>query len=191
MKASTFLALIVAILCVAPRATSAQPYTTAAAGVGWNHIDCSSANLACEKTDIAFKLIGGYRVAPWIAAEAVYLDFGKGRQSNRFVEDTLKSSAFGGGVAFHGTAASWTVTARAGAAWAAAERTVQFGNLTPSSSTSNEVAPYGGVAIGYRFSRYAALAFGFDAMKSRWERSDGLGLEWIATAATAGVTIGR
>ena len=83
------------------------------------------------------------------------------------------------------------MTARAGAAWAAAKRTVTLGNLTPNSSTFTGVAPYGGAAIGYRFSDYLALTFGFDAMRSKWYRSDGMGWTWITTAATAGVTIGR
>ena len=43
------------------------------------------------------------------------------------------------------------------------------------SLTFTHVAPYGGVGIGYRFSNYVALALGFDAMRSKWERSDGLG----------------
>ena len=109
MKGSTFLALIVAALCASPRATSAQPYATAAAGIALNSIDCSDTTYpACEKTDIAFTLIGGYRVASWIAGEAVYLDFGEGRKSSRFAGDTMKTSGFGGGVALHGNLASWT-----------------------------------------------------------------------------------
>ena len=117
------LALAVVVLWASSRAASAQPYATAAAGVALNSIDCSDTTFPdCEKTDIAFKLIGGYRVAPWIAGEAVYLDFGEGRKSSRFAEDTMTTSGFGGGVAFHGNVASWTVTARVGAARAAAKR---------------------------------------------------------------------
>ena len=192
IKGSTFVALIVAALCASPRPTSAQPYATVAAGIALNSIDCSDTTFpTCEKTDIAVKVIGGYRVAPWIAGEAVYLDFGEGLKSSRFAEDTMKSSGFGGGVAFHGNVASWMVTARFGAAKAAATRTATLGQQIIADATFTDVAPYGGVAIGYRFSDYVALALGFDAMRSKWERSDGLGWTWIATAATAGVTIGR
>ena len=190
IKGSTFLAMIIVALCASPRATSAQPYATAAAGVSRNNVDCSTFPV-CEKTDVAFKLIGGYRMAPWIAGEAVYLDFGEERRASNLVEDTMKTSGFGGGVAFHGNVASWTVTARVGAARAATTRTIAFVQGRTDSATFNDVAPYGGVGISYRFSGYVALTFGFDAMRSKWERSDGLGYTWTSTAATAGVTIGR
>ena len=190
MKGSTFLALIVVAWFASPRAASAQPYATAAAGVSGSNIDCGTFT-TCERTDVAFKLTGGYRMASWFAGEAVYLDFGESRKSSRISEDRMKTSGFGGGVAFHGHVASWTMTARLGAARAAARRTVTLLQARTDSLTFAEVAPYAGLGISYRFSEYVALAFGVDALRSRWERSDGQGWTWMAAAATAGVTIGR
>ena len=103
----------------------------------------------------------------------------------------MRTSGFGGGLAFHGDVASWTVTARAGAARAAAKRLATLGPQTTADFTFTSVAPYGGVAVSYRFSEYVGLAVGFDAMRSKWLRSDGLGWTWNVTSATAGVTIGR
>ena len=190
LKLSTFLALIVLGFFAYPRAASAQPYVTAAAGVSGSNIDCGTFP-SCERTGVAFNVTGGDRLARWFAGEAVYLDFGDSRKSSNFSEDTMKTSGVGGGVAFHGHAGSWTVTARAGAARAAAERVVSVGQVKFDGVTFSDVAPYAGVGLSYRFTSYVALTFGFDAMRSRWERSDGQGWTWMATAATAGVTIGR
>ena len=194
MKTSTVGALILVALGSAPRITSAQPYATVAVGAGQNDVECTTSR-TCEKTDVAFKLLGGYRIAPWIAGEAVYLDFGAARKASLIGEDSYGTSAFGGGVAFHGNFASWTLTARVGAARVASERGITFvpqiTTPSPSSVTTAELRPYGGAALGYRFSKYVALAVGVDVTKSRWERSDGASLEWNAGAVTAGLTIGR
>jgi hypothetical protein len=192
MKTSTVAALIVVALCVVPRSTSAQPYATLAAGVSQNDVECTNSP-TCEKTDAAFKVLGGYRIAPWIAGEAVYLDFGAALKASRFAENHYATSMFGGGVALRGNFASWTITGRVGAARVASEIEVTFrtANSPPSSSTTNSLMPYGGAELGYRFSTYVELAVGVDVTTSSWKRSDGVGLEWNAGAVTAGVTIGR
>jgi hypothetical protein len=200
MRTSTVAVLTVVALCLASRTTSAQPYATLAVGGGVNDVECI-ASRTCENTDVAFKLLGGYRIAPWIAGEAVYLDFGAARHAGRINVDSFGTTAFGGGVALHGNFASWTLTARLGAARVASERGVTWivptnvpppsNPPSPSSLTTPKLMPYGGAALGYRFSKYVALAVGVDVARSKWERSDGASLTWNVGAVTAGVTIGR
>lgn len=193
MRTGTVVALIAVTVCALPRTTSAQPYFTAAVGAGRNDVECTVTR-TCEKDDVAFKLLGGYRIAPWIAGEVVYLDFGEARRASRQIEDIYGTSAFGGGLGLHGNFASWTLTARVGAARVANERGAEWllpNPPPPSSATTPKLMPYGGAAVGYRFSKYVELAVAFDVTKSRWERSDGASLTWNAMAATAGLTIGR
>ncbi len=193
MKRPTVIALVLVALCSTVRTASAQPYVTAAGGVGRNDVECTPAR-TCEKDDVAFKVLGGYRLAPWIAGEAVYLDFGAARKAGPVNEDIYGTTMFGGGVALHANFASWTLTARVGAARVTNERGTVWlvsNPPSPSSATTPKLMPYGGAAIGYRFSRYVGLAVAFDITRSKWERSDGATLEWNAGAATVGVTIGH
>ena len=127
---------------------------------------------------------------PWIAGEAVYLDFGAALKATRFADNRYMTSLFGGGVALRGNFASWTITGRVGAARVASEIEVTFRAQPPFSTPSDRLTPYGGAELGYRFSRYVALAVGVDVTKSRWERSDGARLDWNVGAVTAGLTIG-
>ena len=193
-KTSAVVALIVVSMCSAARPTSAQPYATVAGGAAQNDVECT-VTLTCEKSDVAFKLLGGYRMAPWIAGEAVYLDFGAARKAGRLNEDSFGTSAFGGGVALHGNFASWTLTARVGAARVASERVLTWmlpsNNPPPSGLTTPKLMPYGGAGLGYHLSKYVALAVGIDVTQSKWERSDGASLAWNVAAATVGLTIGR
>jgi hypothetical protein len=191
-RTSTVAALIVVALLSSARTVAAQPYATVAVGVGRNDITCATGR-ACEKDDLAFKFLGGYKLVPWIAIEAIYVDFGEAVTAARTVEDIMGTWALGGGVALHGSLASWTFTVRGGVAGVANERSVNWliPADNPPSLTTTKVYPYGGAAIGYRISRLVGVDLGFDVTKSKWERSDGASLEWNATALTAGVTIGR
>jgi hypothetical protein len=195
LRTEIVIALIAVTSCALPRTTSAQPYFTAAVGAGRNDVDCTSTpTRTCEKDDVAFKFLGGYRIAPWIAGEVVYLDFGEARRASTQVEDIYGTSAFGGGVGLHGNFASWTLTARVGAARVANKRGAEWlvPNPPPSISVMTpKLMPYGGAAVGYWFSKYVGLAAAFDVTKSKWERSDGASLTWNAFAVTAGLTIGR
>ena len=191
MRTLTVIMLIVIALCAAPRITSAQPYATVAAGMSQNYVECTNFP-SCEKTDAAFKVLGGYRIAPWIAGEGVYLDFGAALKASRFADNRYRTAMLGGGIALRGNFASWTITGRVGAARVASQIEVTtVGSSSPFITTNNSLMPYGGAELGYRFSTYVAIAVGVDATKSKWERSDGATLEWNAGAVTAGITIGR
>jgi hypothetical protein len=78
-----------------------------------------------------------------------------------------------------------------GAARTAAERRLKVGQTRLADETVTRLSAYGGAAIGYRFSSFVSLAVGLDAMKSRWELSDGGGETWTVYSVTAGITIGR
>jgi hypothetical protein len=189
LNVSILVAFIVVAVCSSARNASAQPYATAAIGIAQQSLECSTL-ATCDESDVAFKLIGGYRFASWVGAEATFFDFGEHRRTSRISEDNTKTSAFGGGIAFHANVSAWTLTVRGGGARTAASRRVKIAQID-STVTFHHLAPYGGLAIGYRFSDYVAMTFAVDAMRTRWERSDGLGVDWNIAAATAGITIGR
>src|SRR5690349_10001814 len=114
--------LIVISLLSASRATSAQPYVTVAGGIGESSIKCAF----CDKAVIAYKLSGGFRIKRAVAVEAIYFDFGVARRLGQFDIDSFGTSAFGGGLAFFGNFAPWSLTARTGLARVQSDRRITF-----------------------------------------------------------------
>lgn len=68
-------ALFAAALAAACGVASAQGYAGALIGLSQFDVDCGG--LSCDKSDTAFKVYGGYEVAPGFAVEVGYADFGK------------------------------------------------------------------------------------------------------------------
>ena len=190
-KSIAALMVVIAVaLCASAREASAQPYVTAAAGISQHNIECSSLQ-ECDNTGVAFKVLGGFRLGSPLAVEGVYFDFGEPLKVSNVSEDAYRTTALGAGVALHGSVSSLTLTARAGVARAAVDRSITFAALRTDALKFSELTPYGGVALGYRFTRYVALAVALDGMRSKWELDNLTGTTWISTAATVGLTIGR
>src|SRR5262245_32793760 len=86
-------------LLVASAAASAQGYAVLSAGASQLDLDCAGAS-TCDKSGTSFKLLGGYSFAPNMAAEFGYFDFGKARAADSGASLDVKTTAFGGGIAF-------------------------------------------------------------------------------------------
>ncbi len=114
MKSKHLIAL--AVLAVSTAASAQNLYGVVSAGVSKLSFDCGNAP-TCDKTDTAFKLLGGYKFAPNWAGEIGYFDFGKAKLSGGGANLEIKANGFGGGVAYHqDIAPAWNFVGRLGIA---------------------------------------------------------------------------
>ena len=112
MRIQTLLGLAAALL---PGIVSAQAYGVVAAGLSELSSDCTGTT-TCDKTDVAVKLIGGYRFTPSFAGELSYFHLGKATASVGSVSGEVKNAAYGAGVAYHADGPESHFVARIGAA---------------------------------------------------------------------------
>jgi OmpA-OmpF porin, OOP family len=168
-------------------AASAQWYGTVSAGMSRQSIDCTGAP-NCDETGTAFKILGGYKFTPNIAAEAGYFSFGKGTASDSSASLDFKTTLFGAGVAFHGDfAPSWTGVARLGVGRVKTKLDATVVGLGSASESDTNTSLYGGVGVGYRLQRNLTIDGSIDFTKSKFNNL-GLDESWNATAFSVGVT---
>jgi OOP family OmpA-OmpF porin len=64
-------------------------------GVGYSaHSVDGCDNRDCSKSDVGFKVFGGYQFNPNFALEAAYIDLGKIKASNSYLTETLATTSF-------------------------------------------------------------------------------------------------
>lgn len=152
-------------------AASAQPYGVVSAGVARVDVDCSG-TATCDKSDTGFKLMGGYKFMPNLAAEIGYFDFGKVRASAPGINAELKNSAFGGGVAYHlDLAPSWNAVGRLGLAQVKTKISGTVAGLGSASDTDNNTALYAGLGVGYKISKTLSVDGAWDLSKSKYNKN--------------------
>jgi OOP family OmpA-OmpF porin len=83
---------LAAALTAACGVAAAQGYAGALIGIGKMSVDGCTSGLSCDGSDTAFKVYGGYEVAPNIAIEVGYTSFG---------EATVKAGSVTGGIKTH------------------------------------------------------------------------------------------
>ena len=169
-------------------AASAQTYGSVSAGVSKQDIDCTGAS-TCDDKGTAFKVLGGYKFMPNLAAELGYFDFGKVRGADSGASLEAKTNGFGGGVAFHlDFNPSWSGVARLGAARMKTKLNATLGGLSGSDSDTN-TALYGGLGVGYRVSPTVTIDGAWDFSKAKYNKN-GVDEDWNVNAFSVGVTFG-
>jgi hypothetical protein len=176
--------------CAFPLAASAQLYAAAAAGAARNDVACHDRLTRCEKVDIGFKLLAGYRFTPLVAGEVTYFDFGQATLGDPFFTQDLIVTALGLGVALHGDfTPSWSWVGRAGLARVRVGMEAIAGPLRGTPSDAH-VAPYFGAGVSYRFSKQLSLDLSADFTESEFSRGNN-SLKWDTSALWLGITLSR
>jgi OOP family OmpA-OmpF porin len=170
-------------------AASAQTYGVASVGIARVDVDCTGA-ASCDKSDTGFKLMGGYKFTPNVAAEIGYFDFGKAKASGSGVNAELKNSAFGGGVAYHlDLAPSWNAVGRLGLAQVKTKISGTVSGLGSASDSDNNTALYAGLGVGYKLSKTLSIDGAWDLSKSKYNKN-GVDESGNINMFSVGVTFG-
>lgn len=167
-KTSLKFGLLAAALCAATQGHAGDLYVGAALGPSKvNVVDCSGIN--CETSDTGFKVFGGFRLAPELSVEALYVDFGQASAGNGLAGLTLKSTAYGAGIAYQlKLAPQWSAVGRLGIASVDTTLTGSLNvlGLSGSGSRSNSTTqPYYGLAVNYAVNRELSVQAAWDASK--------------------------
>jgi OOP family OmpA-OmpF porin len=165
-------------------AAAANPYVVGSVGVTSWDVDCEGAS-TCDKTDVGFKLLGGYRFASNFAVEAGYFNFGKAKAADSGLSGEFKADGFGGGVAFHvDLSPQWNAVARLGALSMKTKVDATLAGVGSASADYSSTQAYFGVGIGYRITPNLSLDGAIDASKVKFEDESGnvtkfsVGLTW-------------
>jgi OmpA-OmpF porin, OOP family len=185
MKRQHLIAL--AALAFSTAASAQNAYLSGS--VGWSTIsfDCNAAS--CDKSDVGWKILGGYKFTPNIAGEIVYFDFGKASLSDPTGNGEISNTAWGGGVAFHGDLSpTWNAVARIGLANVSTELNGSyFGSLSGDSDSSTQF--YLGLGAGYKLSKTASVDFVWDWSKGKYDKN-GINESGNANVFSIGMTFG-
>lgn len=181
-------------LAAASAAASAQMYGVVSVGASRINVDCTGLT-SCDKSDTAFKIMGGYKFAPNWAGELGYFDFGKvkgtGTGETGTITGELRTTAWGGGVAFHqDLAPDWNFVGRLGVAQVKTKisGTGTIGGLAGSGSNSeNHTQPYVGLGIGYKLSKTMSIDAAWDYTRTKHKAADVSG---NVNAFSVGMTFG-
>lgn len=151
-------------------AVQAQGYV--GAGGGTTHLSADCAGLtSCDNSGRGYKVFGGYRFANRLAAELLYVDFGKATATlaagGSVLSADIKTRAYGVGMAYFGEIApDWRGVARLGIARVNVDVVGSAGGLGASDS-QDSTAAYVGLGIGYQLMKDLWLEATVDASKSK------------------------
>jgi OOP family OmpA-OmpF porin len=187
MKSKHLIAL--AVLAVSTAASAQNLYGVVSAGVSKLSFDCGTAP-SCDKTDTAFKLLGGYKFAPNWAGEIGYMDFGKAKLSGGGANLDIKVNGFGGGVAYHqDIAPAWNFVARLGIAQMKTKLSGSAPGIGSASESDSNIEPYLGLGVGYKLSKTVSIDGAFDYSKGKFNKL-GIDESGNANAFSVGLTFG-
>lgn len=149
--------LFAAVLTAVCGAASAQGYAGALIGMAKFNVDCAGAS--CDDSDTGYKVYGGYEVAPNIAIEVGYTDFGKARLSAGVLNESIEAQAFSVVGAFRmALSPEWTGVGRLGLASVKGKRNTNFGL----SESDSSIKLYAGVGVEYALGADFKLTGAFD-----------------------------
>lgn len=155
-----------AVFMAASAAASAQAYGVISVGTSRLDVDCAGTT-ACDKSDTAVKLLGGFKFTPNLAGEFGYFDFGKATATVGGLDVGVKTTAFGGGVAFHtDLSPDWNFVARAGVAQVKTK--ISGGGV---SDSDNNTKLYGGLGVGYKINKTTSIDGSWDTTTSRYNKN--------------------
>lgn len=165
----------------------AQTYGVVSIGSSRLNLDCTGAT-ACDKTDVGYKLMGGYKFSPNVAAEVGFFGFGKAKASDATINADVTNTAFGGGVAFHqDLSPNWNFVARLGLAQVKTKISGTIIGVGSASDSDNNISLYGGLGVGYKLSNTVSLDGAVDFGKSKYSKN-GVSDSGNITMISAGLT---
>ena len=156
-------------------AASAQTYATVSFGSSNIKLDCAGAEV-CDKSDAAFKLLGGYKFTPNVAAEVGYMSFGKAKIRDAGESLDVGVTGVGVGVAFHqDLSANWNFVGRLGLAQMKTKLDASIAGLGSGSDSDSNAQLYGGLGVGYKINKQVSIDGAWDFTKGKYNK-DGLDL---------------
>lgn len=181
--------LLGAALCAAAAAASAQGYVSLSAGSSRLDTDCAGATVTCDKNGNSFKILGGWTFMPHVSGEVGYFDFGRARFADPTDTLRVKTTAFGGGVAYRtDIAADWNFVGRLGLAQVRTQLDATSGGLSGSDSDNN-LQLYGGLGVGYKLNKTTSLDLAWEMTRSKYS-SGGVSASDNVHSFNVGVTFG-
>jgi OOP family OmpA-OmpF porin len=171
-------------------AASAQNFY-GAASVGWSNLsfDCAGAS-SCDKSDVGYKFLGGFKFAPNFAGEIVYFDFGKAALSDPGVTLDIKNTAWGAGVAFHqDLSPTWNFVARIGLADVTTKLSASAAGIGSASDSDSSTQFYLGLGTGYKLSKSTSVDFVWDWSRGKYDKN-GINESGNANVFSVGMTFG-
>jgi Outer membrane protein beta-barrel domain len=169
-------------------AASAQLYGVVSVGTSRLDLDCGAAS--CDKSGTAFKLLGGYRFMPNLAGEFGYFDFGKAKASDGTTSLTVKTTAFGGGLAYHQDfARDWNFVARLGVATVKTKVSASVVGVGSGSDSDTNAQAYVGLGVGYKLNKDMSLDLAWDGTRTKYS-SSGVSASDNVNAFSLGLTVG-
>jgi OOP family OmpA-OmpF porin len=160
--------LFAAALAAACGVASAQGYAGALVGLAQISTDCP-AGFSCDDSSTGMKVYGGYEVAPNIAVEVGYTNFGKTKASVGSAKVEGKSSAISVVGAFRfPIAAEFTGVARLGLASVNGKISGSNGAASVSESKS-KIALYTGLGLEYEIAKDIKAVAAFDLTKTEFQ----------------------
>lgn len=162
MKKVLFAAALSAVCGLA----SAQGYAGALVGLAKISTDCPF-SYKCDDSSTGMKVYGGYEVAPNIAVEVGYTNFGKSKISAVGGSGEFKSTALSVVGAFRfPIAAEFTGVARLGLASVSGKSS---GTALTSSETKSSIKLYTGLGLEYDIAKDIKLVGAFDLTNTDFE----------------------
>lgn len=139
--------------------------------IGQSSIDLGCGDAAvvtttsCKKSNVGFKVLGGYELGNGLAAEAYIANFGKavgkGIYQGHALTENYKGTSFGLGIAYaYHFSPKFSSTLRGGLAVNRSELSSNVGGISGSLSKT-KAAPYFGLGLAYHIS--SQLSVGIDA----------------------------
>jgi OOP family OmpA-OmpF porin len=161
--------LLVAAAALALAGTaSAQNYVSVSAGSSDHDLGCGGATV-CDESGTAFKVLGGFRIAPNFALEGGYMSYGKSKARDSGLGISLDTTVDGfgiGGAFLHDFTPQWNFVARLGVAQMKAKAKATVGGASGSDSDSSAQL-YAGLGVGYRLSKQMSLDAAWDTSRAK------------------------
>jgi OOP family OmpA-OmpF porin len=175
-------------LFAAAGAAQAQPYVLLSAGSARLNVDCTGTT-SCDSRGTGFKVMGGWKFLPSLAAEVGYFDYGKAKASAGGVTAEIATTGFGAGVAFlQDISTDWNFAGRLGVASVKTKISGTAGGASGSDSSTN-TAPYAGLSIGYKLSKTVSIDAAWDLGRSKYAKN-GTDTSGNVNVLSLGVTMG-
>lgn len=171
MKKMMSVAAVAAMMMFAGAASAQKAYVGGTIGFSNFSVDCPSL-AECDTSDTAFKIYGGYTLAPHISIEGAYIDFGSTNVTNFGVNTgSIDVSAFVVNGAYHWDfSPKWSGVARLGLASVSSDPAgIRFVGVGSDSS----IKLYAGVGIGYAVAKNFKIVGAFDLTSFEVGNSDG------------------
>ena len=150
----------------------AQGYLVGGAGVSNTSLSCN-AGVACDKSDVGLKLIGGYQFTNGFAVEVGAMSFGtataKGSINGMPVTAELKGTNVGAGVAYFAEfSPAWQGVARLGVG-SNKSKLAGFAGGQSASESQSSTEPYYGFGVAYRLNAVFSVGLDMDFTNLKYD----------------------